>query len=189
MAQPENHHRWRVIRVAGGVATVCSRAVMLRAQLHIQDGFYLFNERNELVLQEPHHFQGFPDPLGCYQPFERMIPSEKVPPALVSNLIRYLELMRQRKVNVVVDKFGFIPMARHGAASASDKREHFGFGFELPLGNAELILDPHNLKLALVEMMRYDGCHIYHFNRVDVETPLVLGYNWESCALVAPIRS
>lgn len=180
--------RMRAVRVQGGVANVTNGSVLLRTPMPLHDGFYLFNERNELIRQEEvHPWYGYPDPLSCHQPFSKMTPSPKIDKPLVQQFIQYLEMIRQRKVNVVMDKYGVIPVARRGISGSQEELTKFGFGFELPLAGEELVLDPYNLKLALIEMLRYDHCYLSRFHRPDYESPLVLGHDWEHCAVVMPL--
>ena len=64
------------------------------------------------------------------------------------------------------------------------KHPHFRFPLNLP---AEVIVSASQLKLALIEMMRYDSIYLFRENW-EQYTPLVLGHNWESCALVSVPR-
>lgn len=188
MAHPESRSYLRVVRICDGTATIRTKSVLIRAPAPVPDGFYLLSEQNELVLQrEPDLYQGFPDPLGSWQPFGDMRPSEPILPAQTTALIQYLEQVRSRKVNVVLDKWGFIPVCRYGMSAQNNEQAPFVLNQELPLSGAELVLNPLNLKLALIEMLRYPNFHLWHFPRMDRETPLVLGHGWNNCALVMPV--
>jgi hypothetical protein len=178
---------YRVVRVHSGAATITNGKVCIRAPSPLVDGFYLFNQRNELEPQaDLRAWRGYPDILTLRPPFELMTPSPRIERETVIKFTQYLEAIRPRKVNVVMDKYGVIPVARRGLSAAGEELPTFGFGFELPLHGEELILDPDQLKLGLIEMMRYDHCYLSRFHMADKETPLVLGHDWTRCALIAP---
>jgi len=187
LADPTANAHLRVIHVSNGVGSVTNGKVMLRCPVNAPNGFYLYNERLELISQDPYLWRKYPEPMGWWQRFEINAQGPYLNRELIAGLISWLEHARQLKVNVVVDKYGILPVARHGYNANADTRPHFPFGFELPLGNQEVMLDPRMLKLALVEMMRYDYCHMLHNVRYDCETPLVLGHSWDRCALVMPV--
>ena len=181
----------KYVRVIRGVATVMSPKVMVRCPVgnDTKDGFYkMIGSENRLIPVTDFHTSSFwskgywgdekyfPDIEQLNPGFDKLKPFCSIDKGSVKNMLALCEHIRRLDGTVMITDSCMTLRQR------PNEDLTLTFNFSLPNGEA-YVLDPTELKLALIEMLRYD--HIF-LTRQDSEgtLPIVLGLNWEQCALV-----
>ena len=176
----------RFVRVLGGVANVTNGTVLIRFPLpHLPDGFYVINETGAIsdANGSSPRWMNYPDTATCVPAFHRMKASGPFPAEVISELVSFVEFVRRQKTS----DYGQNPtvvMTRGGLFMAHDPQVSFILNLQnLPTGN-ELTFSPFQLKVALVEMLRYTETYISQDDMGGGEGPIVFGKDWGHCALV-----
>lgn len=170
----------KVVRVVQGTANLTNGHVLIRRYVGIPDGVYDVNMDGSLSPTRYAHGMRYPDIEMIRPPFETMIPSCELPNAAMGPMIQLCQ--EARKVD------GKLILSKEGVYMLQNPQVNFAFPLGLTAPNK---VDPKYFEIALIEMLQYPSVYLLQENRpTDVEgprTPLVLGLDWGSCALLMPL--
>lgn len=187
----------KMVRVIGGVASITNGRLLLRCQTgaDVADGFYkMVGTNNRLIpITEFDHgrvwsrssnygYWGnnmvmYPDIEQFNPRFETLSPFCEIDKPLMKTMMAICEHIRRLDGNLLLgDNYLTMRQKPHEDLTLT-------FNFSIPNGD-EYMIDPEELKLALVEMMRYDRVFLTR-KESDVSQPLILGLNWGQCALIS----
>lgn len=181
----------RFVRVANRVATVTNGTLIVRYPANHPDGFYVLNERNDLVESDFTHWMRYPDIEAMKPLFTSMVhtPSAENPHCIrtehIGRFLEFVGFVRDR--DRLGLKRGCVVLEKTGAYSRYDQGLEFKqFPCQLPIVGDFLAFDAGNLHMALVELLRYDHVIIAYENRLTRRAPLFMGQSWEKCVLIMP---
>lgn len=183
LGQDHCPRRVRYVRVRNKVATITDLRVCIRAPIEAADGFYTIDADNRLVRTQPSDLFQYPD-VDLY--LDREVESYcKLEKQVVGELTNWVEFARHNSRSIAFDQNGVsisrVPRPNESPEDAKPFVFHYPFNVR-----GEILLSPNTLKLALVEMLRYDAILVSRENPPGEETPLVFGLDWNRCALVMP---
>jgi len=185
------------IRVLSGVATILNGKVLLRCPVgdDTPDGFYkMAGTENRLIpvtdwedhrmwetssywnMRSSELYRFFPDVEQFNPRFEGLVPFCCLDKSTMRGMISICEHVRRYDGTVLMGD-QFITMRQKPKEDIT-----LVHNFSIPNGD-EYCIGPEELKLALIEMMRYDQVYLSR-KQSDRDQPLVLGLNWGQCALV-----
>lgn len=175
----------RFVLVVRNVATVTNGRVLLRSKLSDEttpDGIYILDQIRRLIAVHNQTPQRYPDIRAVMPNFQN----------LAANRHKWSTMFNKDIVTFV----GFCEQARNLRSTIhiqSDKavavRDPEGVRFMFKFGDyIDAFVDPDYLKLALVDMLKYEYIRIAREDCRNSECPLVLGITWEQCAIVMPQR-
>ena len=186
----------KMVRVINGVATVTNGRVFLRCPAgEVEDGFYkMVSTENRLIpITEFDHDRVwsksssyyysdnpslyFPDIEQFNPGFDRLKPFCALDKKLIQNIMSICNHVRKVDGNLLLgDNYLTMQQRPHSDLTLT-------YNFSVPNGD-EYIISPEELKLALIEMLRYDQVYLAR-KESDSPQPLVIGLNWNRCALLA----
>ena len=188
------HTIMKMVRVIKGVATVTNGKVFLRCPAgEVEDGFYkMIGTDNRLIpITEFDHdrlwsrreqYWGspqlfFPDVEQFNPRFEMLKPFCALDKKLIQNMMAISEHVRKVDGQLLMgDNYLTMQQRPHGDLTLT-------YNFSVPNGD-EYVINPEELKLALIEMLRYDQVYLAR-KESDSPQPLIIGLNWNRCALLA----
>lgn len=173
----------RVVKVEKGVANIYRPELLMRTKVLLHDGFYSIDSTNSFVRVRPQVYNIstplFPD-VDLFEPdLKRAFPIAKVPRETIRILIDFLVQSEQKGCATV--KF-----EKHGLTAGHNAHNQLFYEMNL-MSEFPFVVKLKNLRLALVEAMRYEEVLMYHLQ--DGGCPLFIGLNWEHCSLVATCGS
>lgn len=181
---PEN---LRFVRVTNQVANITNGIILIRYHLpHLPDGFYIISDTGAITgaASSSTRWMSYPDTATCMPSFSNMAACAPIPATVVSELVSFVEFVRQSQLGERYMQPHYILMTREGLISSSDPQVRFGLNLQnLPTGN-ELRFSPFQLKLALIEMLRYPDMVVSQDAMGGGESPVVFGKDWGHCVLV-----
>jgi hypothetical protein len=133
----------------------------------------------------PSGFLDYPDPDGAKPDFSQMEASNPISKFLLERFIAFLEdtcsrdRMGKGESQLFADQHGFHP--RYNLPSFTD------FG-PLPVKGDPVLLEANTLRLAMMEMLRYDSIHMATRYIPEKLCPIFIGVNWDCCAIIQPRR-
>lgn len=169
----------KYVRVANNVATITNGCTLLRCPINYPNGFYYVGEKETLVYTTPPSYFAYPDVESLEPPLQRMKPFCQLTREVIGPMITFLEEVRKLDGYVIFDKSGMM--------MKQDIRRYFQYPFNLETD--EVCVDPFYLKLALIEMLRYDYIVLSRERPLERATPLFFGIDWGRCALVMPKKN
>jgi hypothetical protein len=169
----------KYVRVLNQVATITNGKIILRCPINYPNGFYYVGEKEPLVYATPPSYFTYPDIESAETQLKAMKPFCNLTREVIGPMITFLEGVRKLDGSVIFDKSGMM--------MRQDTRQYFQYPFNLETD--EVHLSPLYLKLALVEMLRYDCVVLSRERQIERETPLFFGLDWQRCTLVMPMKS
>jgi hypothetical protein len=179
----------RYVRVQAGVANITNSHVLLRTPLpSLADGFYVVTEYGQLVSSAGSMppWMAYPDVEACKPDFQMLVPSPPIPNEAIRELVAFAEYVRRKEKQTYNNK-PMIVMTREGFYSAADLNATFALPLQNVVGGNETKFCPHQLKMVLTEMLRYP--EVYFLKGPAEKSPLIVGRDWNHCALVRPLSS
>ncbi|MCX6822065.1 MAG: hypothetical protein NTW30_04785 [Candidatus Aenigmarchaeota archaeon] len=137
---------FKYVRVVRNVATITNGKIVLRCPVNYPNGFYYIGEREDLICTTSPSYFTYPDIETLEPPLKTMKPFCQLTREVVGPMISFLESVRKLDGYIVFDKTGMM--------MRQDSRQYFQYPFNLEGG--EMLLSAFYLKLALIEMLRYD---------------------------------
>lgn len=173
----------RYVYVENGVATVTNgRSITVRYLLQAPDGFYALNHQGLLApTQYADRWGGYPHPMSFIPTGAELETSGMLSNEFAKDFVIWCSRVRETKRPVFFDKREiFVPNTdyRVDLTSIMDG--------QLPVGDDVLQFSAYDLQLAFTEMMRYSHFYISRAKSKDSVMPLVLGHNWNQCAMLMP---
>jgi len=180
----------RFVRVISGVANITNGVVLIRlATSYLPDGFYIIGEGgvfNNVAPGSSPKWMTYPDVQTCSPTFHTLTPSQPIPFQIVSEAISFVEHVRRQADTGTYGYRTNVVMMRDGLFMSTDPKVSFALPLHnLPTGN-EIALSPLHLKMALVEMLRYQETFISQDGTRGGDSPVIFGKDWGHCALVKP---
>lgn len=179
----------RYVKMSEGIATICSRNLIIRhAPFHLRDGYYMIDHNNNFILDDPqkdHYYYERTRDIDVLRPNPEFLiatpPIYREEIIYIKNFCDYVAKTFSNARIMIQDNAFFVP---------SKTDEGITVSCQLPVNSEGLILEAVNLKLAFIEMMRYDYVMMWRDSRKEyVSAPLIVGYNyWTQCALVGPLQ-
>lgn len=175
---------YKYITVKSGVVTVRGYNMILRSPLPLPDGHYNITERNEAVLLTPSELTDayrFSKDVDIIRPtFNQIEASAPITRDEIMRFIEFLSHVRQE------NKRHLVVMGHEAAYMVHRQDMWYKFPITLPVKGDGLVFEANHLKLAFTEMLRYDHVFIGRDNRfgADSKLPLIIGLDWEHCALI-----
>lgn len=170
------------VRIINKTANITNGRAILRRFVDLPDGVYNVNLDGSLSpTQYPHGFS-YPDIELVKPPLNRMRPSCSIDRSVMGAVKHLCDEVVQRRGSVILGK---------DAIFMEQNRE---VGFKYPFNLEDPIrLNPKYLSVVMVEMCQYPEVLVLREHREvkpgdALTTPLVIGRDWGSCALIMPLR-
>jgi len=168
--------RYKFVRVIRNVATITNGKLMIRSPVPEKDGLYVITSTNSLTPTKT-TWINYPDVELVRPPFESMRPFCTLKNTVVHDMVNFAEQVRRVDGYIVID---------HEWMCMRQKPE-FHIKYPFKVSGDPITLSPNYLKLALIEMLRYDFVYMSREESLDKQTPLVFGHRWDTCSLVVPL--
>lgn len=169
----------------GGVATITNGKVLIRSRLDAphHDGLYYISNQGDLVpLPRRGELGRYPDVNKVMPDFAKLAARRSQWNTMfnkdIAKFLQFCEEARSLQSIIKINRDSAVALAEPETV-----RFEFNFGDWI---NAHV--DPDYLKLALIDMLKYEFIRIAREDHLRKDTPIVLGLNWDKCALVMPQR-
>lgn len=173
------------VRVWDGVGSITNGRVLLRTEINVPNGFYQVAVNGDLIVAGGHKGieNPYPDVESIAPPFTSLKPFCQMNRDTVGLLMNFAEEARRRDHTVVFDRAEAYSVQWGRKTKQPEESLVFPYPFGIP--GEEVFINALYLKLALIEMLRYDWvCIAKEPRTLRDETPLVIGRNWKQCALI-----
>lgn len=185
-ANDEYQEYTKYVRVTGGVANITNGKLLVRYYLGVQDGFYVFTEGKTMVEAIPEMrmrmYGGFPDVEAFRPDFPKLDRSNLIKMEEVSAFVGFLNFLREGEIELETNRR--VHIEGNSVVDTRDINKRFNFSCEIPVNQEGMIFEVDNLRMAFIELLRYDQIQIGHDNRPEIDAPLVMGKDWGHCVLL-----
>jgi hypothetical protein len=180
--------RMKYVMVHDKVANLTNGKLLLRRRVNAPNGLYDINADGSLSPANVAEHTSYPNVLTLEQAVNQATDQTRgiyvhVSPPIPSEALGMLKAM----CDAIVTRSGDLILSREAAWMEQDPTVNMMFGFGLP---TDTKVNPKLLAIALVEMAQYSFVYLKQEIRPkdkEPSTPLILGLDWGSCALIMPI--
>lgn len=181
LADPDCDEKLRYVRVLNKTANITNGKVLIRRFVDLPDGMYNVNLDGSLSPTQYPHGMTYPDIELVRPPLSAMKAACNLNRDTIGAIIHLCNEVAQRNGSVIIN---------NNAIFCEQNRE---VGFQYPFNlEAPIRLQPKHLGMVMVEMAQYPEVKMLREYREvasgDIlRTPIVIGRDWGSCALISPL--
>lgn len=175
---------FQFVRVINKTANIFNGPVLLRRHVDIPDGFYDINIDGSLSLVRYPYGTGYPDMGAVKPPFKEMAPSCLINSSEIGKMKAVADEVFKKRGTLVIDKDSMF--------CEEDRSVGLAYPFKLTF---PIRLNPRHFSIIMLEMLQYPQIKFLRDvptgltqEPENVVTPLVIGVDWGSCALIKPHR-
>lgn len=167
----------KVVAVFGKTANITNGFVLIRRYVDVPDGAYNINADGSLSPTRYEHGLCYPNIEMIRPPFNKMHPFSQLNKDIIGKMIQFCHEAAS------VD--GTVVLTSHGMYMLQNPSISIPFLFGYP---KTLKINPTYFGIALVEMLQYSQVYLLQEDDDSLKTPLVIGKDWGSCALIMPLK-
>lgn len=173
----------RYIQVLNNTANFCNGLMLLRRYVPAPNGLYNVSMDGSIypAAVPAELFFDFPNFEVVRPPFEKMKPLCVIPKTVMGGMIQILQEITRRDGTAVIDR------------DSIWMKQDVGVILRFPFNMAPKInINAKFLETTLIEMLQYEEIVFLREERLsegeDLSTPLVVGRDWGSCAVIMPLK-
>lgn len=177
---PRHKEHLKVVRVVNHTANLTNGNVLVRRQVtDVPDGVYQVSRTGGLAPVPYREWMRYPDIEMIRPPFETMHPLCEFRKEALESFIPLCQQVKAVQGNIII--------SMNAMYCQQNNQMYVQYPFSLP--GEEVRFDPAYLEIAFIEMLQYPVVYLLRDFGSDETTPLVIGQDWGSCALVMPLSN